>query len=216
MSSDPFTQTAKSGGTGDFEIPPAETLPAVLIGLVDLGTQEHAYGDQVERKRKVYLVWELTSEKKSGSTQNHVIARDYTLSLDAKAHLRAVADALRGKPLADGESINLRKMLGRPCLVAVEHGKTGKGRDFARVKSVAQPVRGMAVPPAQNAPYLWLFGGECGPFEAPPWLPFLYGRPVADVLRDADEAKGGGAKGDADEGGGREMVETATEEEIPF
>lgn len=210
--SDPFVQTAKTGGTGDFEIPPAETLPAVLIGLVDLGTQEHAYGVQVERKRKVYLCWELTSERKSGSNQNHVIARDYTLSLDAKANLRAVCDAVRGKPIADGEQFDLRKLLGRPCLVAVEHGTTDKGRQFAKVKGVSQPVRGMTVPKPQNAPYSWLIGSE-KPFEAPPWLPFLYGRRVADVIRGADELTGRKAEpaavGDA---AGPE----AKEEEVPW
>src|SRR5579859_3411511 len=114
---------------GDFEIPPAGNHPAVLIAMIDLGTHTEDFQGKQTEAHKVFLVWELTEEKCAGYNRNHVIGRDYTLSLHEKAGLRKMLEGWRGRKYNTGEEINVSKVLGQPCFLNVSH-KTKEDRTY--------------------------------------------------------------------------------------
>lgn len=193
-----FTQTAKSVGTGEgFEIPPAGSHPAVLVALVDLGTHDEEFtddktgGTKTKAMRKVYLCWELTSAKLSGSAFNHVVGRQYTLSLGKSAALRKLVEGYYGKPIPDGKDVDFTKLLGKPFLVSVVH-KPGSGdRTYANFAGAGPVPVGLTVPPPKRRP----FAREVtSPDPLPDWLPYYYGEPLGDIIRRSYEVRGVGTR----------------------
>ena len=217
----PFTpKPSKKGpkppdkGNGEYhEQPPAGNHPAVLIGLIDLGTHEESFqGQKPTKKRKVMLVWELTTEKMSGMKDaNHVIANRYTFSMHPKAGLRKVLESWRGKKYGDDEQVDVSAVLGKPCLLSVTHSTAGD-RLYANVAGVQSVPKAMAVPAAQRTPVSWLVGGALS--DLPDWLPYIYGEPVIDVVKRCRELNGGAEeKGDA---AGGNLIPAGAYEAIPF
>lgn len=190
-----FTQTAKSGGNGEgFEIPPAGSHPAVLVALVDLGTHDEEFTDEktgakkTKAMRKVYLCWELTGAKLSGSTMNHVVGRQYTLSLGKSAALRKMVEGYYGKPIPDGTPFDFTKLLGRPFLVSVVHKPNATGeKTYANFAGAGPVPQGLAVPKGQRKP----FSREVTATDPlPDWLPYVYGEKLADIIARSHEVKG--------------------------
>ena len=203
-----FKGTAKSrdGDAEKRELPPPGNHAAVLIGLIDLGTQDVSYGDKKAEAAKVMLIWELTSEPLQGTTnRNHVIACDYRLSHHSKAALRQGYESWLGRKLADGEEYDYAEKLAHPCLLNIVHGK-GKesGNEYAKVDGFGPILKGMTVQPPRHQPFVWTITGglelrnpttkamEPAPNGDLPeweWLPFLYGRSVHEVIADSPEWK---------------------------
>lgn len=205
-----FKVKASSGKGGEFETAPAGNHPAVLVGLIDLGTQETEYAGEVKWQPQVYLVWELTTEKQAGlKDRNHLIARSFTLSFNSKAMLRGFIEKWRGKAFADDEEFDLTRVLGQPCLLTVEHKVSAGGNTYARVTSVGGVPKGLPIPPAQNKPVAVELGGEI-----PEWIPYLYGEPVKDVVAKSREKSG---KGNSSNGTGHngEHLPDAPPEQVP-
>ncbi len=185
--SSPFEVKAEKGGGGDYEVPPAENHPAVLVGLIDLGTQRVEYANEVKWMRKIYLIWELTACRLSGTKErNHVVGRDYTLTFGEKSKLRGLIESWFNKKFAEGQPFDLIKLLGRPCLLTIVHGTSGKGNVYAKIDSITAVPKGMTVPPAQQKALIWSIG-EAEPVPTAEWVPFLYGRPVKEVIEDSQE-----------------------------
>lgn len=207
---------------GQSEIPPSGSHPAVLVALIDLGTRTEQYQQQAEKDvRKVLLAWELVSEKKSGSTMNHVVGRDYTLSMNEKAALREMVRRWRGSDLKEGEDFDLMKLMGRPCLLTIVHKASGTGRTYAKVDGIAPMPKGMTAPKAQRTPIAWSVA-EADLDEGIPsedgdtdWLPFLYGRPVHEVIKESKEYRQRKGGAPADDGETAE-VGPVRDEDTPF
>ena len=184
-----FKTKATSGDGGDFELPPAGTHPAMLIGLIDLGTHESNYGGKKTDRHKILFIWELTAEANSQG-QNFLIMQDYTWSLNAKAGLRKIVEGFRGKSLADNEEYDLAEMLGKPSMINISEGLSGNGKKFMEVVSVSPPMRGLTVPPATREIYAFVFGlinSTLDAIEIPAWVPKLYGRNVIDDIKASKE-----------------------------
>lgn len=179
----------KSDG-GDFHVPPAGSHPAILVAMIDLGTQKESYQGEEREVRQVFLVWELTAEQMPGSTFNHVLGKVYTLSFHEKAGLRKLAEKWRGKAYNAEDEIDYGAMVGKPCLLTVEHKQSKDGeRTYANLAGVSPVPKGLAVPPAKRPQTAWEIAG--GSLERlPDWLPRIYGEPVADVVRRAPELSG--------------------------
>jgi hypothetical protein len=97
-------------------------------------------------------------------------------------------ESWRNKPLDDREAINLMNLLGKPCLVGISHGKSANGNAYAKITGISNVPKGMGVPKPLTPIFEWHVGS--GDFQAPDWLPFLYGEPVEDVIKRSVEFAG--------------------------
>lgn len=186
-----MSMKANNGG-GDFDPCPAGNHPAVLIGLIDVGTQDESFQGVAKEARKIYLCWEIPGEKTS-SGRSHVIGREYTCSFHEKAGLRKLIESWRGKPFADGESFDLTKLIGAACLLNVIHDGNGE-KQYAKVSGVSAMPKGMAKPTATIKPITFdLDDNAPDEFPTADWLPWSYGEQlVVKVSRSPEwKAKGG-------------------------
>lgn len=202
--------TSSGGGSGEgFPKAPPGNHPAVLVAMIDLGTQrERKYGSEDYRDvRKVYLCWELVEEVIPGTKDNFLIGRDYALSYHEKAALRLMLEGWRNKTYQDGDDIDYGKALGGKCLLSVKNKKSkGGDAEYPRIEGVSSPPKGTAVKSPQRTPTMWEFGANTLD-ELPDWLPYHYGQSVADIIKESREYKeGSGANGEA-HGGDSEIPE---------
>lgn len=182
----PFKGKANNGQ--GVEVPEAGTHPAALVALVDLGSHEDEYNGEKKTARKVMLAWELTAEKQSGSEHNHIVSKEYSLSFHKKGKLRLACEAVRGKAYSEDEEIDYTKLLGQPCLVTVEVAVSAGGNSYAKVTGVTRPAKGMPVPAPKRRSASWfLDGADLSGLEAIGWLPYLYGRPAVEVVKESKE-----------------------------
>ena len=125
----------------------AGTYSAVCVGMIDMGTQNTAYGT----KQQVLFQFEMDAERDDGN--RYVISKAYTNSLNKKARLREDLDAWRGRPFTPEEikGFDLRKVLGAPCLLTVTHGDN-EGNVYAKIHAVAKLPKGMASIEPSNDP----------------------------------------------------------------
>ena len=182
----PWGVTATSGGAKS-EVPPAGSHPAVLVAIVDLGTHRETFkdeknGERTADLRKVLFAWELTSEPMSGmKDSNHIMTRDYNVTFSNKSSLRKMVEGWRGKAFAEGEGFDVGVLLGKACLLTVTHAESARGNTYAKIGGIAPLPKVMTAPPPKRKLTTWM---ESGSDETElSWLPFLYGEPVADVVK---------------------------------
>lgn len=185
-----------SGDGEDREIPDAGQQPAVCVGLIDMGTHEDDYDGKKKSLRRIALVWELTDAPMSGyKGRNHVLVRDYNHSFGTKANLRKLVEKWFGKALPDDDGaaeFDLTLLIDpkfSKCVANVVHGE-GKtsGKAFAKLEDVSRPHKSMVVPEPKHTPFVWNVGDDLA--EIPEWVPWLYGRPIADVVKESQELSG--------------------------
>lgn len=198
-----------------FEIPPAGSHPAVLVGLIDLGTHQRTFqGQDQGEAAQLYLVWELTAEPCPGTNRNHVLGRQFTRSLNKKAKLRQFIESWSGRQLNDGDEFDYEKMLGKSCLLNVIHKQSGDYTN-ANIDSIGRVPKGMTVPSAKIEPYMWYVG--CGkPLPELPWLPPIYGQSVKQMIEASKEYKSGTPAANSNGNGKQAEPENQEADEIPF
>lgn len=210
-----FSVKAYSGDYSDSA--PPGNHPAVLVALVDLGTQKSDYKGKISWNRKVYMCWELVNEKIDGTKAvNHVIGRDFAVYFSPKAALRGFVEKWRGKAFAEGEDFDLGVLLGQACLLNVIHKPSGD-KMYPRVEGVSKVPKGMKVEKPQRTPFKWMIGE--GKYPDPDWIPYLYGQPLRDHIAQADELHGGLNVGKRDAKPEPEMAgvgRSAEDDEAPF
>lgn len=187
----PFKRPAQAANEGGlFTPPPAGPHAGCLVAIVDLGTHTDVYKDEARTTRQVYLVWELVDQQREEDGKNHLIGARYTLSTHPKAGLRIMLEAWRGKGYAENEEVDITASLGKSCLVNVQHGQTGSGKAFAKIKSISALPKAMAAScPKPTYPLIcWSFASD----DLPPdvsHLPYIYGTPVKDKIEASEEWK---------------------------
>lgn len=178
-----------SSGEGDFELPPGGGYPACLVGLIDLGTHDKAFGGKTTQQHSIYLVFELTGEFDSkGNTFK--VAKDFTLSLNPKAKLRPFVEGWLGRKFAESEEIDLLSLINRNGVVNLAEGVSGGGTRYVDVASVNPPMKGLVVPPRTVEPVVFSLEGLTSSADESPipaWVPRLYGRTVADEIKASHE-----------------------------
>lgn len=185
----PFSVRTTSGEGGDFELPKGDTYPAALVGLIDLGTHDSSFQGTVSERHKILMVWELLTENDSKGVPFKV-AKDFTLSLNSKAKLRAFLEGLEGRKYGDNEEIDLAKFLGQDCMVNVTEGTSASGKRFVDVASASRLIKGLQVPAPSVEPFAFAIADDLDPKFDPPipeWVPFYYGRKVADEIKASKE-----------------------------
>lgn len=168
-----WNQKATSGG-GNFEPCPAGNHPAVLVGLIDIGTQKETFQGVTKDAHRIFLCWEVPGEKTS-SGASHVIGREYTFSGHEKSGLRIMMEAWRGKAYGEGEEFDPSKLIGKPCLLNVINEQSGD-KTYAKIKGVGALPKGMPKVTATLAPVVFnLEDDDVADFPTAEWLPWSYG-----------------------------------------
>jgi hypothetical protein len=229
MSSNPWTLKPQ---TGNFpEAIEAGNYPAILIALVDLGTQESEYKGVVSYRREIFLAWEIPGEKGAP-----VLGKAFSATLSAKSNLGKWLSALARDGKIPGDGINLLDLLGKPCLLQVSNemkkNTEGQERTYNGLTTVSRLPKEMTAPKATRKPLVVNLDDK----EIPDWLPRSYGHLLEEVrdqcaeLHSTTRGKfeawkkapkkkapqgpgGGGSDSNHDEGG---YPDDSNEDEIPF
>ncbi len=177
------------GEGGEFEKPPAGNHRAVLVAMIDMGSQRqepYETGGKVTFPHRIYWCWELCDEAKSGSSEKHVIGLDLTFSLHEKAKMRGFCESRANKKIPDGLEYDITQELGQGCLLNVIE-KNG----YPKIESVSAMPKGMAKPEATYP--LTLIGFDelkSGTKTIPDWVPWLYGEDLMEHVKRAKEWSG--------------------------
>ncbi len=190
MSASPFQQTASDKSADDFQLPPSGLHPAVVIGVIDLGTHENSYrGEKKSDKRSYFIVWELAGSK-NNEGKPFVVGEDFTDSLGKKSNWRAFLVAWRGKDFGPDEPFDPLNLLGIKCVVNLSLGSTSEGKKFVNVEAASPPMVNQIIPDAVH-PTFWFHLAVWGdPTIEPPipdYYPRVYGRKVADEIKNSRE-----------------------------
>jgi hypothetical protein len=184
----PWKKKVTSGEGGDFELPPGGSYPGCLVGLIDIGTHENSYQGKTSEVHKILLVFELTGEFDTRGDTFKVM-KDFTFSLNSKAKLRAFLEGWEGRKFADDEEIDLSSFVLRNGVVNLNEGTSNAGRKYVDLVSVTRPFKGLIVPDRTVEPVVFSLDGW-DPKREPPipdWVPFNYGRKVADEIKGSKE-----------------------------
>lgn len=127
---------------------PEGAHPGRLVRIVDLGSQvtpfAHEDGSPVV-SRKLQISWELYCDRMPDG-RPFVVSEKYTRSLNEKSGLYKLLAGWLGKEwdeaLAKG-GFNFASLLGRACLVTVNHRQSKQGRTFAKLGAVTVLPKGL-------------------------------------------------------------------------
>jgi hypothetical protein len=153
-----WSMTASKGNGGPIEKAPAGTHPAVLVALIDLGTQwQPAFspGEAGKYQHRLYWVYELPMEKKANG-ESHVIAIDLTWSLNEKAKMRQFIESRLGRKIAEGEKYDVSAELGQAVFLSVMANDKGYPKITnvsALPKSFTVTLRNTACPSSADTSY---------------------------------------------------------------
>jgi len=140
------------------KLPEACAQPAYLTEVIHLGTHDNLFDDTARKVKKLRIVAELANETIEVEEQVNggpvtkkqvpmVIGQDYTASIGPKAKLRALLEGIEGRALTGKElaELDLRKYLGRSCLLNIQHAvsKTS-GKTYARITGASKIPKGFA------------------------------------------------------------------------
>lgn len=128
-----ITLTASSG---TWENPEAGQHPAVLCDVILNKEEQTTYGE----KDMIYLYFQLETTMDDG--RRHTIRRKFTASLNPKANLNKFLSKWRGKPIQDGESINFKSLIGKGCMLEIEHEEGHDGRIWANIHRATALAKG--------------------------------------------------------------------------
>lgn len=128
---------------------PEGTFVGRVISIIEIGTEKTNFGD----KNQVLITWELPTElhkfNEEEGEKPFVVSSKYTLSLHKKSKLLPIVEGVLGVGLTEDEtkSFDLDEILGKECLVNVEHSEDGQ---WSNIKSTTKLLRGVTCPPAVN------------------------------------------------------------------
>ena len=154
-----------------FTPAPTGTHRAVFTEFVDIGSQAGKYGT----KRQARFGFVLPDEPMQDG-RPYKVGRLMALTYGKRAAVRDLVNALAGRTLSDEEQerFDPRSLLGRTCMVTVEHGERD-GTTYANIASFTALPKGMAAPQVDGieTTYFSLNAGEFnaqGFYELPSWL----------------------------------------------
>lgn len=138
----PSIKTKAKGGA-DFKPVPAGVHFAICTQVIDLGIQKGAYKGTEKFQQKVYIKFEIPSERvtyKKGDEEIEgpaTVGRTFTNSIGEKSHLRPLLEAWRGKTFTAEEEaeFELTSVLGKTCQVSIVH-EENNGKTYANINSI--------------------------------------------------------------------------------
>lgn len=161
-------QYSTGGETREFELAPPGTHSAVCILIADVGIQS---GGNFGPKHKVLFMFETPDNRTSDTNKALSITERHTASMNKKANMRLMLEGWRGCTFSDEEAaeFDVRKVLGKACLVGVVHNKVGD-KTYANITNVMALPKGMPQPKAE-APLVYYGPDDDSQYEKlPPWI----------------------------------------------
>ena len=207
--------TKSKAGDYEYTLVPEGIHDAVIVAVVDLGTQPQPANTKFADagpKRKVYLVWELVEE-----STRPIVGKDFTASLNEKATYRKWIEKL-GKKFREDEELDSAalavQLAGKKCQVTIEHTK---GEKKYNVVTMMVPAKNkQAINDPEHKPFTYDIDRDGLPFRGPDWLPYWYGRSIEEVIADCQESKGAPDKELMGDDEDRDPVKEPEAKEIPF
>lgn len=146
---------APVGGTFERELPDAGMMRARVVCVYDLGTHLDPKFPKNDKgqdnwRHLVQIQFELDQQMDfQGEKKPMMATKRYTLSSNEKANLRKDVEGMYGKKFDDKElekagGIDVEKLLGRPCLLNLQHSADGK---YANIVAIAPPMKGSEAAP---------------------------------------------------------------------
>jgi hypothetical protein len=190
----PFSKKADNSESGSYEQPPVGLHPAVLIGLIDLGTHRSDMPNdkgEFPEVRKFFYIWELSAEKNKDG-DSFLVGNSYTDSLHKKSAQRAMVEGWLGRSLGDSEEFDPLSLVGRECLINLASDTTKGGKEIVKIKAISPPMKGMTVPPATWVPPIVFHLSQIHSSKDLPSfpdddLPRVFGVKILDVIRKSKE-----------------------------
>lgn len=151
--------TAPMGsGKKDNGIPRKGTQIATLVGVVVLGKQARQFqGEDKAPAVLINLTYELPTDlikTDEGNLPRWIGQNRLAFSRNEKATLAKAVKAL--DPLDECKG-DLAKLIGRACLLAIEHHKKPDMTDFAKVANISPMMEGIPVPALISEPMVFDF-----------------------------------------------------------
>ena len=122
---------------------PEGIFAAVCVDVLDLGMVENVYQGEVRIVPMVRLIWETDAPPQEGG-RVATIGKKFRASLHSKAKLTDFLGKWRGRAVAEGERLDLGRLIGECCTLVVSHQKNQVGRTYASIDAVAKPTRKLA------------------------------------------------------------------------
>jgi len=132
-----LTLTSKT--TSDFTPHPEGIFPAVCLDVIDLGKQPQDFNGEHKMVEKVKIIFETNQKGDDGKEMT--ISKNFTASLHPKAKLNAFLSKWRGKPVVDGEQIDLQKLVGANCTLVIGKGVSQSGKEFTGIDAISKPTQ---------------------------------------------------------------------------
>ena len=158
-----FTVPEEGQTNTEFKVIPVGTHVARCISFIDIGTHKFEYQGETKTPRKVRISFETPLETavfdKEKGEQPFLVSTELTLSFHEKANLFKLLSGWLGLTEENKHSFDPEKdLLGKECMITVQHVKTQKGNTFARIMSVSPLMKGTKCPKQVNKSTYFFMG----------------------------------------------------------
>ena len=141
--------------TATREPVPQGVFPARCYKIQHFGTVMNNFNKLQDTVR---IDWELPTETKvfdpDKGEQPLSISKDYTASFNDGSNLYKDLSSWLGD-LSKNDEFELTQILGRDCMVNIQHKTSGAGNVYAYVASVMPMPQGLDCPPPVNPQFIW-------------------------------------------------------------
>lgn len=128
---------------------PEGQFVGVCVDVINLGVRPETYlGKDKGLTPKCSLVF-MTDQKNPQTGAMHTISAEFTVSMGEKSGLRLLLEAWRGKSYTEEQAkagVPVDKLVGVAALMSVEHKTSGKGRTYAKIKTISPLPKGLPIP----------------------------------------------------------------------
>jgi len=125
--------------SGNFIKHPPGIWQGVCDDVIDLGLIWTEFQGQRKLVRKLKLVFETEHVGEDG--KRGIVTKNFTASLHPKSKLAGFVGQWRGRPVAPGENVDLKKLLGACCTLVLSHQQSLSGRTYVSIDAVAKATK---------------------------------------------------------------------------
>lgn len=132
--------SASNTESREFQNPSTGPVSAVLIQIVDLGTQKTTWQGEEKFAKKVKFIFEIDEQMNDG--RPFTVNRDFTASLHEKSALRTFLESWKGQKFSDEElgKFDPKSLLGKACTLNLVTSKDGK---YVNIDSASKLMKGI-------------------------------------------------------------------------